>query len=88
MQQFSRAMRLRRWLWCAAAIVLATGFGAKAPLTQFNITAGGVGLLETLKFKPESLYGTAIAGYPNMFTLLGLNTGLEVLASHSGRSRQ
>jgi hypothetical protein len=58
-------------------IIFATGFDISAPFmaSQFDIRARGATLGATLKAKPESYYGMAVAGFPNMFTLLGLNTG-------------
>lgn len=57
-------------------IIWATGFDLRAPLAQFDIRARGLELNKTLEAKPESYYGLAVAGFPNLFTLLGLNTGV------------
>lgn len=56
-------------------IIFATGFDITAPLGQFDIRAHGTTLEETLEAVPEAYYGTAVAGFPNLFTLLGPNTG-------------
>lgn len=56
-------------------IVFATGFDIKAPLSQFDIRARGAELTQTLTDRPGAYYGLAMAGFPNLFTLLGLNTG-------------
>lgn len=56
-------------------IIFATGFDIAAPLAQFDIRARGAELGATLEVKPEGYYGMAVAGFPNLFTLLGLNTG-------------
>ncbi len=57
-------------------IIFATGFDLTAPMAQFDIRARDTSLEETLQTRPEALYGTAVAGFPNLFTLLGLNTGV------------
>jgi cation diffusion facilitator CzcD-associated flavoprotein CzcO len=57
-------------------IVFATGFDIRAPLGQFDIQAHGTELNATLEASPEAYYGLAVSGFPNLFTLLGLNTGL------------
>lgn len=57
------------------AVVFATGFDTKAPLAQFDITASGLNLGQVVASKPEAYLGTAIAGFPNLFTMLGFNTG-------------
>lgn len=56
-------------------IVFATGFDVAAPLAQFDIRAHGATLNETFDATPEAYYGMAVAGFPNLFTLLGPNTG-------------
>lgn len=56
-------------------IIFATGFDITAPLAQFDIRARGTTLEETFEAVPEAYYGTAVAGFPNLFTLLGPNTG-------------
>jgi cation diffusion facilitator CzcD-associated flavoprotein CzcO len=72
-------------------IIFATGFDITAPLGQFDIRARGTTLEETFEAVPEAYYGTAVAGFPNLFTLLGPNTGTaSVLTSsmlHVGRNR-
>lgn len=56
-------------------IVFATGFNLTATISQFDIQARGCDLNETVNARPEAYYGLAVAGFPNIFTLLGLNTG-------------
>lgn len=56
-------------------IVLATGFDVMAPLSQFDIQAKGASLKGVMTARPEAYFGLAVAGFPNLFTLLGLNTG-------------
>lgn len=61
------------------ALVFATGFNLAAPFAQFDITARGKRLSEVvLTAHPAAYYGTAVAGFPNLFTLNGLNTGALV----------
>lgn len=58
-------------------IVFATGFDASAPLAQFDISARGADRLKaTLEAWPAAYYGMAVAGFPNMFILLGPNSGV------------
>lgn len=57
------------------AIVFATGFDVTAPLSQFDIHARGQDLRQLLSVKPEGYYGLAFAGFPNLFTMIGPNTG-------------
>jgi hypothetical protein len=59
----------------ADVIVFATGFNLTAPIFQFDIQARGCDLSDTIKARPEAYLGLAVAGFPNMFMLLGLNTG-------------
>jgi cation diffusion facilitator CzcD-associated flavoprotein CzcO len=56
-------------------IIFATGFDLTASISQFDIRARGHDLNETYHARPEAYFGMAMAGFPNMFTLLGLNTG-------------
>lgn len=57
-------------------IIFATGFDVTAPLAQFDIRARGAALEATREATPEAYYGMAVAGFPNLFTLLGPNTGM------------
>lgn len=58
-------------------IVLATGFRATdwllAPVIRGR---GGVSLADAWAGSPKAYMGTTVAGFPNLFTLLGPNTGL------------
>lgn len=57
-------------------IVFATGFDLMGPLAQFDIRGpGNKSFNEALSEVPQELYGLATAGFPNLFTLLGYNTG-------------
>ncbi len=61
----------------ADAIVLATGFkAADAPVDFVVKGRGGRILAEDWKEGPEAYYGAAVTGYPNLFFLIGPNTGL------------
>lgn len=61
----------------ADAIVLATGFkAADAPVDFIVKGRGGRILAEDWKEGPEAYYGTTVTGYPNLFFLIGPNTGL------------
>lgn len=58
-------------------IVYGTGFKAQDPLPRGAIFGrGGVDILDTWKDGPEAYLGTSIAGFPNLFMLVGPNTGL------------
>ncbi len=61
------------------AIILGTGFHAdpRSYLKYFKITGkDGVNLLDHWKAGPEAYLGTTVSGFPNMFQLVGPNTGL------------
>jgi cation diffusion facilitator CzcD-associated flavoprotein CzcO len=59
------------------AVILATGFDVIDGFTRLSITgAGGQCLATTWADGVEAYLGTAVAGFPNMFLLLGPNTGL------------
>lgn len=58
-------------------IVLCTGFRAADDLAPFEITGlDGRDLGESWRDGAEAYLGTAISGFPNLFTLVGPNTGL------------
>ena len=58
-------------------IVYGTGFKAQDPLPRGAIFGrGGVDILDAWKDGPEAYLGTSIAGFPNLFMLVGPNTGL------------
>ena len=59
------------------ALVLATGFQASDPVAPFEIRGrGGVGLDEAWRSGAEAYLGTAVVGFPNLFLIVGPNTGL------------
>lgn len=59
------------------AIVLATGFEAAEASSSFDVRGrGGLTLKEAWKNGIEAYLGTSVAGFPNMFLLIGPNTGL------------
>jgi cation diffusion facilitator CzcD-associated flavoprotein CzcO len=59
------------------AIVLATGFYAADGVLAFDIKGrNGVDLNETWRDGAEAYLGTTVAGFPNMFLVVGPNTGL------------
>lgn len=59
------------------AIVLATGFMASEAVVPFPITGrGGVTLDDAWKRGPSAYLGTTVAGFPNLFLIVGPNTGL------------
>ena len=58
-------------------IIYGTGFKAQDPIPRGMIFGrGGQDLLEAWKEGAEAYKGTTIAGYPNLFLLMGPNTGL------------
>jgi cation diffusion facilitator CzcD-associated flavoprotein CzcO len=58
------------------AIVCATGFETIAPLAQLPIRgAAGRTLAAAWRDGPEAYHGITVAGFPNLFMLLGPNTG-------------
>jgi cation diffusion facilitator CzcD-associated flavoprotein CzcO len=59
------------------AIVLATGFEASEHVTPFEVRGrGGRDLAETWRDGAEAYLGTTVSGFPNLFLLIGPNTGL------------
>ncbi len=59
------------------AIILGTGFTASEPLPRNTVFGvGGVELLDTWPEGPQAYKGTMTAGFPNLFFLMGPNTGL------------
>jgi hypothetical protein len=57
-------------------IICATGFDTLAPLGQIRITGvSGLTLMERWKSGPEAYCGTVVDGFPNLWLLLGPNTG-------------
>ena len=58
------------------AIVCATGFNTSELLPDIEVTgAGGARLSDVAGDSPEAYRGVAIPGFPNLFLLLGPNTG-------------
>jgi cation diffusion facilitator CzcD-associated flavoprotein CzcO len=59
------------------AIILATGFMTTDYLSKLNLVGrGGINQNELLAAKPEHYKGITVRGFPNMFLLMGPNTGL------------
>jgi cation diffusion facilitator CzcD-associated flavoprotein CzcO len=59
------------------ALVLATGFQAAEVGSPFEVRGkGGRDLAETWKPGAEAYLGTTVAGFPNLFIIVGPNTGL------------
>jgi cyclohexanone monooxygenase len=59
------------------AIVLATGFEAAEQVAPFEVHGrGGRELNEVWRDGAEAYLGTTVSGFPNMFLLVGPNTGL------------
>jgi len=59
------------------AIILGTGFRpTDPPLAPYVRGRGGVSLSEAWAGSPKALAGTTVAGFPNLFILMGPNTGL------------
>lgn len=59
------------------AIVLATGFRTFNPATEIAITGrSGRSLADDWRDGPQGYNGVLVAGYPNLFTLMGPNSGL------------
>jgi cation diffusion facilitator CzcD-associated flavoprotein CzcO len=59
------------------AIVYGTGFRVSEYLTPLDIVGrGGVTLNDSWQSGAEAYLGTAVAGFPNLFLLMGPNTGL------------
>lgn len=58
-------------------LILATGFRATAPVPEGMIRGrDGRDLAHTWRNGPQAYKGTAVDGFPNLFMLLGPNTGL------------
>ncbi len=58
-------------------IIYGTGFKAQDPIPKGAIFGkGGVDLVDFWKEGPEAYLGSAITGFPNLFMLMGPNTGL------------
>jgi cation diffusion facilitator CzcD-associated flavoprotein CzcO len=82
-------------LHAADVLVLATGFRATDWLLAPAISGReGVSLAEAWQGSPKAYLGTSVAGFPNLFTLMGPNTGLghssvllmvEAQIAHIGR---
>jgi cation diffusion facilitator CzcD-associated flavoprotein CzcO len=59
------------------AIILGTGFSLKEPHSANRIVGrGGKTLSEIWQGSPSAFLGTTVAGFPNLFLLLGPNTAL------------
>lgn len=59
------------------AIVFGTGFAVTEPHPDLSVTGpGGVTLEQTWRHAMEGYLGVAVAGFPNLFTLVGPNSGL------------
>jgi cation diffusion facilitator CzcD-associated flavoprotein CzcO len=58
-------------------IILATGFRATdMPVAEWVRDGHGHTLAQAWQGSPRAYYGSAVAGFPNLFTLVGPNTGL------------
>ncbi len=60
----------------AGVVVLATGFRATEPPPVRIAGRGGVTLADAWRDGMEAYLGTSVAGFPNLFLLIGPNTGL------------
>src|SRR5262249_31702525 len=59
------------------AVVLATGFQAAEAVAPFPIRGrGGLDLAEAWRDGAEAYLGATVAGFPNLFLVVGPNTGL------------
>jgi cation diffusion facilitator CzcD-associated flavoprotein CzcO len=59
------------------AIVWATGFDVAGYMAPIALRGrGGRSLTETWKVSPEAYLGITVSGFPNLFALMGPNTGL------------
>jgi cation diffusion facilitator CzcD-associated flavoprotein CzcO len=59
------------------AIILATGFQAAEGVLRYEVKGkGGLDLNEAWRDGAEAYLGTSIAGFPNLFMVVGPNTGL------------
>jgi cation diffusion facilitator CzcD-associated flavoprotein CzcO len=58
-------------------LVLATGFRVTDPiLAPLVVGRGGMSLADAWQGSPKAYMGTTVAGFPNLFMLMGPNTGL------------
>lgn len=58
-------------------IIYGTGFKAQDPLPKGAIFGrGGIDIIDAWKDGPEAFKGTTVSGFPNMFMIVGPNTGL------------
>jgi cation diffusion facilitator CzcD-associated flavoprotein CzcO len=59
------------------AIILATGFQAAEGVLRYDMKGkGGIDLNDAWRDGAEAYLGTSIAGFPNMYIVVGPNTGL------------
>ncbi len=59
------------------AIIFGTGFHATDPMPKGVLFGrGGLDIVDTWKDGPEAYKGTTVAGFPNLFLIVGPNTGL------------
>lgn len=59
------------------ALILATGFQAAEEVSRFEVKGrNGIDLNEAWKNGAEAYLGTTVSGFPNMFLVVGPNTGL------------
>jgi cation diffusion facilitator CzcD-associated flavoprotein CzcO len=59
------------------AIILGTGFKTQEPVARGAVFGrGGVDLCDAWQSGPEAYKGSTVSGFPNLFFLLGPNTGL------------
>ena len=59
------------------AIILGTGFHVADSFQYYNVTGkNGLQLKDVLHDTPEAYYGTSVHHFPNLFIMLGPNTGL------------
>lgn len=59
------------------AIICGTGFHVADSFQYFNVTGkNGLQMKDAFANGPEAYYGTTINGFPNLFMMLGPNTGL------------
>lgn len=61
----------------ADVIIYGTGFDVRNPLGPVEITGrDGVGLQDAWADRPQAYLGINVAGFPNLFLIMGPNTGL------------
>jgi cation diffusion facilitator CzcD-associated flavoprotein CzcO len=59
------------------AIIFATGFQAAEAMAPFDVVGrNGTELIDAWREVPEAYLGSAVSGFPNMFMIVGPNTGL------------